>query len=75
MCDQQKCQVTAEANKRGSLESRGYIGETKKTVMEKNKGGGSTFLAALQASYPRTVNFLFEILFSIDYWQAEGMQS
>lgn len=32
------------------------------------------FLAA-QASYPRTVNLLFEILFIIEYWQAQSMQS
>ena len=35
----------------------------------------SSFFAALQASHPRTVNLLFEILFNIDYWQARGMQS
>lgn len=60
-------------------------GGQKKTVMEsereerERRGEGrersSSFLAALQASHPRTVNLLFEILFNIDYWQARCMQS
>ena len=88
LCDQQKCQMTAEANKGGSLESRGVdwkgreVGETKKNCNGKwERGEGeerersSSFLAALQASHPRTVNLLFEILFNIDYWQARCMRS